>query len=160
MNSDRFKKIMFVVLFLAFAGIWFHNLALFLPATDDSLFRQVPRGEVKHIESKHKSAGNLTWGYKINGELTNPFQPFFNKINKTDKPAAPIIPELIIKPPFRYIGVLRGTKSCCAILQGRGDRTFVVAQGDTLESVKVLEIKDTYLRLRYHDTIVKLKLDE
>jgi hypothetical protein len=160
MNADRFKKIIIVALFLAFAGIWFHNLSLFLPATDDSLFRQIPRGETKHGEAKNKLAGNLAWGYKIDGEISNPFQPFFNKIVNSDKPIAQVIPELIIKSPFKYIGVLRGAKTSCAILRGRGEQTFVVAPGDTLESARVLEIKDAYVRLKYHDTIVKLKLNE
>jgi hypothetical protein len=160
MNSDRLKKSIFIVLLLAFSGVWLYNLGVFLPKAQYNYFRQVDKSLEKKADLTNKTSLNPNWGYEYSSSLQNPFMPFYAKRQIENDKANPISPELIIKAPYKYIGILSGNKGACGIIENTTGQSFVVSPGDTLESIRVLAINAKYMKISYQGNSVKLNLYE
>jgi hypothetical protein len=160
MNPDRLKKTIFIVLFLAFSGVWLYNLGVFLPKAQNDYYRPVDKSSQKVSGSTNKTSLNTNWGYQYDGSMQNPFMPFYAKRQIENDKANPISPELVIKAPYKYIGILSGNKGACGIIENTAGKSFVVSPGDTLESIKVLAINAKYMKISYQGNAIKLNLYE
>jgi len=160
MNADKLKKTIFVVLLVAFGGIWAYNLALFLPKSETAFFRT--SANVKNPDKRiyQASAFNFNWGYELAENIPDPFKPFYIYNKPIIVDTAFIVPEIVIDQPFKYIGLIKAKKRICGILADRAGRTYVVAAGDTLESTKITKVNEKYLKLKYQGKEFELELNE
>lgn len=160
MNPDRWRKTLFVLLFLVFCGIWLYNLSQFMPKSQDNYYRQVDKTNTGPTDIQKGRILKTEWGYYLKDPIRNPFQPFFIGQQLKNQQANPIQPELVIAAPYKYIGILSGNKGACGILENATGKTYVVSPGDTLESIKILAINANYMKIYYQGNPVKLKIYE
>ena len=163
MTGDKLKRIMFVVLLLAFAGIWGYNMTLFLPKSEESYLKKAVQTKSIESGSAQASVFNFSWGYNLPEKVSDPFIPFYKRTNLAPIPdtnQVTIIPEIVIDQPFRYLGLIKGSKRVCGIIADRGGRTYVVAPGDTLEFTKIIKVNDKLLKLKYQGKEFELELNE
>jgi hypothetical protein len=160
MNVDKLKKTIFVVLLVAFGGIWAYNLMLFLPKSETTFFKATTNINEPVNRIQKASAFNFSWGYELAENIPDPFKPFYidNKPMAVDTTF--IIPEIVIDQPFKYIGLIKARKRICGLLADRTGRTYVVAAGDTLELTKITKVNEKYLKLKYQGKEFELELNE
>lgn len=161
MSGDRFKRVLFIVLFLSFSAIWLYNLTLFLPKSETTYYKTT-KSESQDKKIVKASVFEFDWGYEIKDNLPDPFKPFYKKssINIQRQNQEPVKPEIVINHPFKYIGFIEGKRNNCGVLTDRAGKTYVVVQGDTLEMTTILKIGGDILELKYQGKKFELKLNE
>jgi hypothetical protein len=163
MSGDRIKKIIFIILFAAFAIIWGNNILSLLPKPAAEYYRTKSSDKSKKPITVGASVYSFETGYDIVGKVHDPFRPFYTKTSltaKQDTIEAKIIPQIVIDQPFSYKGLIKGTRRVCGIISDRAGKTYIVAKGDTLESTKVLSVAPDIIKLRYQGKDFKLELNE
>jgi hypothetical protein len=160
MTAPGLKRVLFIVLLLAFAGVWLYNLTLFLPSSEATYFRTATDEEPIPPKTKEASLFNLSWGYKLEEPLPDPFVPFYNNATPPKDSLPVIIPEIVIDQPYQYIGLIKGKRKNCGILRHRSGDTYVVVPGDTLSMTTILKVNEKYIEFKFQDKIFKLELNE
>jgi len=163
MSSDKIKKILFVVLLAIMALIWGNNILSLLPKPATEYYRTKNDVDDKKKGEVRASTFNFDTGYKVNSKISDPFMPFYKSEPVAEKPDSlvpKIVPQIVIDHPFKYVGLIKGSKRICGILSDRAGKTYVVAKGDSLESTKILKVTPEIVKLRYQGKEFELELNE
>jgi hypothetical protein len=159
-ESNKVKKVIFLVFLVIAIGVWGYNLTLFFPKTDQFKVVRTDREKGSKLSPQATSQTNLSQqDFVYESSFKDPFTPFFlleKPKPKVDAKKAPPKPEP--PPPFAISGIVWDKKSPYAVISGPNGETYVVRKGDMVGEIKISQIEPKQVWFLFKGRKYKLEL--